>query len=189
MPNWKRKLTDWHSKIVEAVDEAQVNPNPKGWKLVTVFAVGGLHAVGFEENSENLLVVSSNGQSVFDCLTGIQLYRNRENNGYDSQKLKAHRLDDANSSPIRMAGLQGGGLRTLTDDGWSLTLVHSSWPQGRLLLQEPNETLFSQEDFIRGKTVLAEEYEFRVWGFSWTGQVMIWSNEVDIFVYRRELES
>ncbi len=183
---WEQRLAQRQKETAKEINAAPINPIPSGWKMVTVFAVGGLHAVGFAENSEELLVASSNGQSVTDGLTGVQLYRNRESDGYDSRKLTARRLDQPDGPVFRMSGLEGGGLRTCTDDGWRLSLTYSNWPKGRLLLHEPKESPFPSKNIMFGKTVLAERYEFRAWGFSWSGKVMVWSDEVDVRVYRRE---
>jgi hypothetical protein len=43
---------------------------PSPWKLVATVAVGGLQSLGFDQDSENLLIVSSQGRGVIDCLTG-----------------------------------------------------------------------------------------------------------------------
>ena len=131
-----------HAKIVETIYNTPINDKPLGWKLVSTFAVGGLYAVGFEQNTENLLVVSANGQSLIDKNTGHRLYRNREQNGYNHKTLEAIRLDKPKQPAIRMSGMDGGGLRTATDDGWMLQIVYKNWPRCRLVLQEPNTSLW-----------------------------------------------
>jgi len=179
-----------HADIVDTIFNAPINDKPLGWKLINTFAVGGLYAAGFELDSENLLVVSSNGQSLIDTTTGERLYRNRENNGYNHKKLEAVRLNKP-EQVVRMSGMDGGGLRTGTDDGWRLHIVYKNWPRGRLVLQKPGTGLFGtyikgvRKDPCVGSHVIAARHEFRIWGFSNTGNVMIWSDEVDVRVYRK----
>lgn len=48
--------------------EVQAPPSP--WYKVATYAVGGLLGVGYGEATDLLLVISSQGRSVFDCLTG-----------------------------------------------------------------------------------------------------------------------
>src|SRR5205807_821088 len=45
-------------------------PPPLPWKETGHYAVGGLTEVGFDDQSELLLVVSQNGRGVFDCTSG-----------------------------------------------------------------------------------------------------------------------
>jgi len=67
-----------------------------------------------------MLVTSVNGQSVICGATGGTLYRNREDDGLDASALKGTRLDNPADERFDLTGLYGGGLRTVTDDGWSV---------------------------------------------------------------------
>ena len=71
--------------VQHALASASLNRSPEAWTLVVNRAVGGLFAVGFEKGTESLLVVSSSGQSVFDCSTGKTIYRNRDQDGFDDE--------------------------------------------------------------------------------------------------------
>lgn len=96
--------------VVNKIFEIPVNPRPAGWQWIETIAVGGLYAAGFD-NSENLLVVSSDGQSITDTKTGERLYRNHDKDGYDEKKLEVIPLDNPSHPPIRMSGLGGGGIK------------------------------------------------------------------------------
>jgi len=184
------KHEEFLEKVVQKIFSMPINSEPAGWNYVNCFAVAGLYAIGFD-SSENLVVVSSSGQSIVDTSTGERLYRNRDQSGYNEKKLEAVPLDKPNRPPVRMTGLGGGGLRTLTDDGWKLSIVHKGWPRGRLILQEPNSSLFGNKfkdrDYCFGSHVLADKLEFRVFGFSETGSVLVWSDEVDVRIYRKKV--
>ena len=43
-----------------------ISTPPIPWKLVASVAIGGLRSVGFDRNSDNLLVVSSQGRGVLE---------------------------------------------------------------------------------------------------------------------------
>jgi hypothetical protein len=45
------------------------------WKLKNNFAIGGLREIGFYEDSNYLLVLSSQGRGLFDCLKGEKISR------------------------------------------------------------------------------------------------------------------
>lgn len=174
-------------ELAKIIKEKPLGTVRSPWKLKNEFAVGGLHAIGFDPNSETLVVVSSNGQAIYDCITGERIYRNHENDGYDHKLLSARRLDQKESAPIPMSGIHGGGLRHITDDGWSLQTEHYAYPRSHLILVPPLGSL-SEMPGTRYKQdfdVIACEYEFRVWGFSWSGNTFVWSDEADVRIYNR----
>jgi len=45
------------------------------WKLKNNFGIGGLREIGFYEDSNYLLVLSSQGRGLFDCWTGEKISR------------------------------------------------------------------------------------------------------------------
>jgi hypothetical protein len=96
---------------------------PAPWKLVVTFAVGGLRSVGFDRESENLLVVSSQGRGVIDCLTGEKVARDYEEYYENETSLEAQGISILSDRIIRMSGLFGGGLPIITEDGWQLECV------------------------------------------------------------------
>jgi hypothetical protein len=51
---------------------------PSPWKRVATVAIGGLRSLGFDQESENLLILSSQGRGVIDCLTGEKIARDDE---------------------------------------------------------------------------------------------------------------
>ena len=61
--------------LIERVRAAPVQEPPIPWRLLEAHAVGGLTDVGFGRRSDLLLVVSSQGRGVFDCVTGQRVAR------------------------------------------------------------------------------------------------------------------
>lgn len=49
-----------------------------GWELIAEFAVGGTSDVGFSEDSNFLIVASSQGRGVFEAKTGLRVARDNE---------------------------------------------------------------------------------------------------------------
>jgi hypothetical protein len=178
--------------LLSSLLKAQITDDFEPWKLKIATAVGGACALGFDRNSEILLVVSSNGQSVFDCESGERIYRNRDDDGYYPLRLEGRRLDDANAPPFQMSGAAGGGLLTTTSDGWQIDTLQLEWPRTFCILQPPNTSIyFLQEKWREYKKdasyqVVKSDLGLPVaFGFSWSGQTLVWCNRSDLFVWTR----
>jgi hypothetical protein len=114
------------SSMVDRITASAVEAPPPPWRLVGGSAVGLLTDVGFARGSDLLLVVSSNGRGVFDCATGERIARDRTVPDADSAdwqdcfELEAQGIGPLKGQIIRTAGLFGGGLPSITRDGWSV---------------------------------------------------------------------
>ena len=157
------------------------------WNQVSSFAVGGLTEVGFAENTDYLLVISSNGRGVFDCLTGQRVNRNYESpdddvDWYDPVQLVASGIGIIENQQIRLSGLHGGGLPRFTSDGWSLELAAPDYPIESVILCPPYKTVFV-ESFADECVKISEDYEVRATGFSPTGRsfIIAYSHTLNIF--------
>ena len=162
------------------------------WRLTVHAAVGGACAVGFDKKTEDLLVVSSNGQSVFECTSGERIYRNRESDGYDPMLLEGHRLDEHTASPFTMSGSDGGGLLKATFDGWTVDTFQLDWPHTFCILQPPGASIYFLDDkpyspkkdgtFHLVQSQFGEPVAF---GFSWSGKSLVWCDRSDLYVWTR----
>ena len=152
-----------------------------------MIAVGGLRAVGFDRDSELLLVVSSAGRGVIDCQTGMKVARDTNEYYEDGQKLEAEGVGPLDGKTIRVSGLCGGGLSTCTSDGWSVEVVTLDWPVHYLLLLEPYSTLY---DSLRGQPKrfhkISSESEVRAFGFSSTGKSLVVATSSEAVVFARD---
>lgn len=159
---------------------------PKPWHKVGAVAVGGLRAVGFGRESELLLVVSSSGRGVVDCLSGLKVARDDEEYFEDERYLEARGIGPLDGQTLHMSGLLGGGLPNSTSDGWSIALVTLDWPVHEVLLLEPFASLY---DSLRGKPSLfhkiGADSEVRACGFSHSGRSLIVATSSDITVFGR----
>ncbi|HEX9520061.1 MAG TPA: hypothetical protein VF940_28275 [Streptosporangiaceae bacterium] len=90
------------------------------WRRVADLAVAGLTEVGFGEPVSRLLVVSHQGRGVVDCLTGMVVARDAQETGdwFDAGRLVAEGIGPLAGQLVNVAGLAGGELRSVTEDGW-----------------------------------------------------------------------
>jgi len=159
---------------------------PDPWKPVAKIAVGGLRSVGFDRKSENLLVLSSQGRGVVDCLTGEKVARDYEEFYENEISLESQGIGILSGRKIRMAGLFGGGLPVSTEDGWQLECVTLKWPEQMLILLPPSSHLYGS---ITGEsdtmTKIFEDSCVRAYGFSYTGRSFIIATTSDVTAFAR----
>ena len=63
------------NQLREKLLKLDIESSPDPWQLKSIISVGGLESVGFDRHSDNLLIVSSQGRGVVDCLTGEKISR------------------------------------------------------------------------------------------------------------------
>ncbi len=160
-----------------------VQSPPAPWRPVQVFAVGGLFGVGYATGSDLLLVLSSQGRGVFDCLTGEKLARdyNEAHDFFDLIRLTAAGFGPLAGQSIRIGGLFGGGLPLTTTDGWCLEAQARAWPTHSVFLTAPG----SREPICVGEDGACE---FRACGFSETGRTFIIATSCDLTIFARQAE-
>ena len=165
------------------VRSAAITAPPRPWKRLAVHPVGGLSEVGFADDSDLLLVVSTQGRSVIDCRSGELIARDRtESNDdwHDERRLRAKGIGLLENHTIRLTGLHGGGLLNCGKDGWSIEALPLAWPDVNLLLVEPWQSIY--DDATRF-TKLAMEREVRAFGFSDTGISLVLATSSDVTIF------
>jgi len=174
--------------LLKHLRSLEIAPAPPPWFHVTTRAIGGLTAVGFDRTSELLLIVSSAGRGVVDGATGQKVARDTTDYYEDSTFLEAAGIGPLLGKTIRMAGLFGGGLPTITADGWKVEQVCLNWPITEVLLVEPGSDLF---DVPYGKTgkfhKIMEWDEIRACGFSYSGNTFVIATPSDIAIYSKQV--
>ena len=165
------------------IRSAGIAASPPPWTRLAIHAVGGLTEVGFADDSDFLLVVSSQGRGVIDCKTGERVARDPaepDDSWYDERRLRAQGIGPLENHIVRLAGLHGGGLLTCGQGGWSVESLPLDWPDVSLLLVEPWRSIFDEKT---GFTKLAVEREVRAFGFSDTGASLVLATSSDVFVF------
>lgn len=164
-----------------------VVPPPSPWRKTGFIAVGGLRAVGFDRQSELLLVVSSAGRGVVDCRTGQKVARDDSEYYEDERNLEAVGIGPLQGKVLRVSGLLGGGLPVSTIDGWSVEIITLVWPEHEILLLQPYASLY---DSLHGKPSrfhkIASESELRACGFSPSGHSLVIATSSEVVVFGRE---
>ena len=134
--------------------------------------------MGFADDTDLLLVVSSAGRGLFDLISGERVARDPDDTyaWFDAFNLRCRGLGSSSQQWIRTAGLSGGGLAHGTADGWRL--------------EQGNRAVSLLAPFAPGR--LRESWqleegagEFRAAGFSPTGRTLIYASSADLAVYRR----
>jgi hypothetical protein len=160
---------------------------PQPWRKISDFAVGGLRSVGFDRESELLLVVSSAGRGVIDCQSGVKVARDDAEYYENEAMLEAEGIGPLEGRTLRISGLLGGGLPRGTSDGWSIETVYLNWPVAETLLLEPFASLY---DSLRKKPSrfhrINSESEIRASGFSYSGRTLIIATSSGIAIYGRD---
>ena len=152
---------------------------PSPWNRCATWPVGELFQIGYAENSDLLLVLSSQGRGIFDCLTGEKVARDYEeaHDFFDPILLLAQGFGPLEGKSIRMAGLFGGGLPLTTKDKWFLEEEAPDWPTRSVLLTPP-----TGESIVIGDDGACE---LRAYGFSETGRSFVIATSCDLSIFVR----
>jgi len=172
--------------LKEKLLKLKVGSLPDPWRLKSSISVGGLESVGFDRNSDNLLIVSSQGRGVIDCCTGKKIARDYEDYFEGEEYLEAQGIGVLSGKIIRMAGLYGGGLPVCTEDGWTLESITLNWPEEMILLVEPDSDLYGSicnrpDNF----SLIERDASIRAYGFSYTNKSFVIATTDDVAVYSR----
>jgi hypothetical protein len=177
--------------LISHVRAAPISFVPTPWRPGITHAVGGLDAVGFAHRSDLLLVTSSQGRGVFDCVAGNCLERDHavaadENDWQDDFELEALGIGPLAGRTIRIAGLPGGALARTTRDGWCVERFALDWPIESVLLTPPGSWIYETRPGRSSAFVkLAEEYELRACGFSPTGNSLVVATASELTIFAR----
>ena len=163
----------------------------QSWIHKNTFAIGGLENVGYASKQDNLLVLSSQGQGIFDCIAGEKIARKNDGSdwwsSFDETTNSIEGFDCLTGITITKHGLYGDDhlLRT-THDGWTLSI---SKPEPD---DKPFEKFLIQKIFLispdqKQKTFIAKDgpCEFRAFGFSETGNSFVVASSCDLLIYSR----
>jgi hypothetical protein len=172
-------------RLITLLSKLPPSACPDGWESIGKFAVGGLAEIGFSKNAELLLVVSSAGRGVIDCIEGKKISRDDEVDGewYLPAELKCRGIGPLQGETIHIAGLHGGGLPTSNSFGESLAVVSPEWPKSNLIFCAPYKSALT-EGHQTGCVSLASDY-FRTFGFSWSGNSFAYATESDVTIFRK----
>lgn len=157
------------------------------WRRLGVIAVGGLSSAGFADHSDLLLLISSAGRGVIDCISAQKVARDEDDYYPDAGSLEADGIGPLEGQSIRMAGPAGGGLTRATHDGWGIELHPLSWPEEELFLCPPGHTMLWEPTGTAPALVKLRPLPSTLiaFGFSPTGKSLIIATSSDVEIYSR----
>jgi hypothetical protein len=179
-------IDDYLHDLRQQLTDAAVQAPPHPWRFVASVAVGGLTHVGYSPESDTVLVLSSQGRGVIDCLTGTKVARDYEEffPGLEESRLQCPGIGPLADRKIRIAGLTGGGLPTMKHDGWHLEALALPWPRYFVFLSRPFKSVL---DGLESTTKVGDEgaCEYRAHGFSDTGNSFVIALSCELNIYSR----
>jgi hypothetical protein len=141
-----------------------------GWKPIRSIAVGGLVAVGFLDE-HRIVVGSHSGLGIFDADSGARLDRVEDPDGkyawFRESPPTAVLTDGDGAHLVAVAGLWGGALPEITQDGWACRNVRTG-----AVLSGPDGVELTVDD----------DEEPRACGFSPEGQVFVFATSPTLHV-------
>lgn len=178
--------TNHLASIKTKIQSSPLSQPPTPWRKIGALAVGGLRSVGFDADSELLLVVSNSGRGVVNCESMEKVSRDYEEHYSGERLLEANGVGPLLGKSIRISGIFGGGLPNSTHDGWSIESAFLDWPIQEVLLLEPYHTIYGDR---YGKPAIFHkifrDFEVYAAGFSYTGRTLIVATSSDITVWGR----
>lgn len=155
---------------------------PKGISLeweCHVLSVGGLMYVGFSEvQTEKLICISSQGQSVINCKT---MHKSFCGENYDEDDLIAC-AEEPDDEIIKIAGDMGGGLRTASKEGNTLQKIAPYWPKEQIIFCPNYQSLYTVPDKCWN---VYEDYGIKAYGFNKCGKYFIVATSSDLVIYKK----
>lgn len=161
------------------------------WIHKNTFAIGGLENVGYASEQDLLIILSSHGQGVFDCIKGERIARqNNDSDWWQNFNQVTNSIagfDVLENIEISTYGLYGGDhLPKATTDGWTLTISKSEADD------KPFENYLVQKIYLvspdkKEKIFVVKDgaCELRAFGFSDTGKSFIVALSCDLTIYSR----
>lgn len=163
------------------------------WELKNTYAIGGLENIGYAPHQDHLLVLSSQGEGLFNCITGERIARVRNGDDWwerlNQETNTITGFDLLSNIKISTYGLHGeDNLPKITKDGWSLKISDpepDDLPFEKYLVQKIYLVSPNQKE----KTLIAKDgpCELRAFGFSDTGNSLIVALSCEIVIYSRQI--
>lgn len=182
----KKTEDENRTRLQNLVKQTQEMEEPNGWRK-TVFAIGGLSEIGFsKQNSNLLLIISSQGRGLVDCKSSELIERDYDTNWdwIDSYEMTAQGIGILSNEQIFVSGLHGGGLPLMNRNGDGLLYMATEWPIIDIIF-EPNFKSIYKENEAKECFRIFHDYELRAFGFSYDGETFVIATSSEINIYRK----
>lgn len=163
------------------------------WTHKGTFAIGGLENVGYASEQDLVIVLSSQGEGIFDCLKGERVARKHNDADWwkdfnqTSNSIKG--FDCLENIEIQTSGLYGEDhLPKTTADGWCL-LISERQPDDTPFEKYLIHRIYLISPDKREKVLVGKDgpCELRAYGFSETGASFIIALSCEVIIYSREM--
>lgn len=157
------------------------------WVHKNTFAIGGLENIGYSPNSDYLIVLSSQGQGIFNCEKGEKTARNYDdwwdNFNEEDNTVKGSGIFE--NKIISTCGLYGDdNLPKVTSGGWSLEITDPE-PDDYPFQQYKVSKIYLLSPDKNEKILVAKDgpCEYRAYGFSPTEKSFVIALSCEIVIY------
>ncbi|WP_369383231.1 hypothetical protein [Streptomyces sp. cg36] len=189
-------ITEYQQQLRERYLAAPVMTAPTPWQpgLDHRIPIGGLLGIGFAVHPDTghdlVMVVSSDGHGLFDAACGEKIARDRDPDPATSTPdahpdLACPGLGPITGTPVRIAGLFGGGLHSTTPDGWTLDIVSPEWPHDRVILSADGGAHKGPAGGTWWHVLHSEHSQLRAAGFSPSGLTLAVATSSDLTLWTR----
>lgn len=158
------------------------------YKYLQTFAIGGLQNIGYFKGTDHLVVLSTQGRGVFNCLTAEKILRNANDwwSDYNDDDNTVGGFDSLGNERVKTYGLFGGDkLPSRNLEGWELIVSDP----------EPEDAPF--EKYTIHKVFLVDpagtKYfvtkdgpcELRAFGFSESGKTFVIGSSCELVIWAK----
>lgn len=161
------------------------------WTHKKTFAIGGLENIGYAPNQDFLIVLSSQGQGIFNCKTGEKIARQNDDSdwweNFDQTTNSIVGFDLLENIKIKTHGLYGDdNLPKTSQDNWTL-IVTEPEPDDNPFEKYLVKRIYLVSPDKEEKIFIAKDgaCELRAFGFSDTGDTFIIALSCDLTIYSR----
>ncbi|MFP7486257.1 hypothetical protein SFC65_19025 [Priestia filamentosa] len=190
MDYFKSKAFEKHrERICNILEQIPPAISPVGWTYKGSFNVGGFEYFGFDESSDLLLVVSSDGRGIIDLAKAEKVARDHTEDFYlDESLLICKGFDILKDKSIKLAGKYGGsGLPIRSKFGDSLRRVSPLFPCEDIIYQPAFEDCFV-EGYNKNCVRIYRGFLY-CFGFSYSGNYFAIADDNGISFWERNNSS
>ncbi|WP_298514788.1 hypothetical protein [uncultured Kordia sp.] len=161
------------------------------WEKRNMWAIGGLREIGFKPNSDLLMVLSSQGRGVFDCIKDEKIARDHFDyyaEKWDSDLGIVEGIGILKNENIKCGGFEAPDiLKKETEDHWIIEIkseIRPNWQQKELKA----DVMYLQNRKTKESIEIAVfHYGIdRSYGFSDTGNSFVVGTASDITIWNRK---
>ena len=169
----------------------EVSP-PSPWKTVCQRNVSTLVSVGYDKDSDLILIDHYDGPEIINAITGESVAVSDEEVTYEeSLKLQVNGFGPLKGKQVSIQGIYGGGLPRITKDGWQLESIYIDCYSMDLILVHPGSVLVNwpgsryKDNCDRIWDASKRLHSIRSHGFSYTGRSFVIATEGDFAIYAK----